>query len=166
MEFLGINKKNFDSVAKIYRAGIDTGNATFETSVPSFEKWDKKHLPFGRIIVSENKKILGWASLSKVSERLVYSGVAEVSVYVSGSEQGKGIGTLLLQKLIEISESRGIWTLQCGIMRENTASIQLHKKCGFREIGYREKVGKLNGVWKDNIIMERRSKIVGVDNNI
>mgnify|MGYP000618929550 FL=1 len=160
MEFSEIDKHNFDAVAEIYKTGIQTGNATFETTIPSYEEWDKKHLPFGRIVLLKDKNIMGWASLSKVSDRCVYEGIAEVSVYVS--TYGRGLGTLLLQKLIEISESKGLWTLQCGIMRENIASIRLHKKCGFREIGYREKVGKQDGVWRDNIIMERRSKIVGV----
>ena len=160
MEFSEIDKHNFDAVAEIYKTGIQTGNATFETTIPSFEEWDKKHLPFGRIVLLKDENIMGWASLSKVSDRCVYEGIAEVSVYVS--TYGRGLGTLLLQKLIEISESKGLWTLQCGIMRENIASIRLHKKCGFREIGYREKVGKQDGVWRDNIIMERRSKIVGV----
>ena len=162
MEFLEIDKNNFASVAQIYKEGIETGNATFETNVPTFEEWQGKHLSFGNIVLLENQIILGWASLSKVSDRCVYGGVAEVSVYVSPSAQGKGVGTKLLHKLIEISESEGIWTLQCGIMKENKASILLHKKCGFREIGYREKVGKLNGLWRDNVIMERRSKIVGI----
>jgi|TARA_B110000037_G_scaffold69825_1_gene84391 L-amino acid N-acyltransferase YncA len=160
MEFSEIDKHNFDAVAEIYKTGIQTGNATFETTIPSFEEWDKKHLPFGRIVLLKDENIMGWASLSKVSDRCVYEGIAEVSVYVS--TYGRGLGTLLLQKLIEISESKGLWTLQCGIMRENIASIRLHKKCGFREIGYREKVGIQDGVWRDNIIMERRSKIVGV----
>ena len=160
MEFSEIDKHNFDAVAEIYKTGIQTGNATFETTIPSYEEWDKKHLPFGRIVLLKDKNIMGWASLSKVSDRFVYEGIAEVSVYAS--TYGRGLGTLLLQKLIEISESKGLWTLQCGIMRENIASIRLHKKCGFREIGYREKVGKQDGVWRDNIIMERRSKIVGV----
>ena len=162
MEFLEIDINNFDAVTKIYKEGIETGNATFETNIPSFEDWDKTHLPYGRIVILENENILGWAALSKVSDRCVYSGIAEVSVYISPDTRGKGIGSQLLQKLIEISESEGLWALQCGIMRENKASIGLHKKCGFREIGYREKVGKREGVWRDNIIMERRSKIVGV----
>lgn len=161
MEFSEINKNNFDVVSQIYKSGIATRNATFETTVPSFEIWDKKYLPFGRIALYENEEMLGWASLSKVSERDVYRGVAEVSVYVSETAQGKGVGTKLLQQLIKTSESEGIWTLQCGIMRENTASIQLHKKCGFREIGYREKVAKLDNRWRDNIIMERRSNVIG-----
>ena len=160
MKFSEIDANNFDAVAKIYKKGIETGNATFETSIPSFEEWDKKHLPYGRIVLLDNETIVGWAALSTVSDRCVYGGIAEVSVYVSAS--GRGYGTQLLQKLIEISESNGLWTLQCGIMRENIASIGLHKKCGFREIGYREKVGKRDGVWRDNIIMERRSKLVGI----
>ncbi len=162
MEFSKIDKSNFATVAQIYRAGIKTRNATFETNVPSFKEWDEKHLSFGRIVLLKNQEILGWASLSKVSDRRVYCGVAEVSIYVSASERGKGVGTKLLKKLIEISEAEGIWTLQCGIMRENIASIKLHKNCGFRQIGHREKVGKLDGVWRDNLIMERRSKVVGI----
>lgn len=162
MYYLKICKSNFNKVSKIYKQGLETKNATFETTIPTYEKWDKNHLPFGRIAAFEMNKMLGWAALSKVSERAVYKGIAEVSIYISTLQQGKGIGFLLLQKLIEISESNSLWTLQCGIMRENTASIQLHKKCGFREIGYREKVGKLDGIWRDNIIMERRSKIIGV----
>ena len=117
-------------------------------------------MPFGRIVIIKDGILVGWAALSKVSDRCVYEGVAEVSVYVS--DHGKGLRTQLLQKLIEVSESEGLWTLQCGIMRENIASIRLHEKCGFRKIGYRENVGKLNGVWRDNILMERRSKTVGI----
>lgn len=162
LEFSTIDSANFPSVAKIYREGIDTGNATFEIKVPSFAEWDTKHLPFGRLVALDNDKIVGWASLSKTSDRCVYKGVAEVSVYVGKLARGQGIGKQLLQELINISESEGIWTLQCGIMRENTASILLHKKCGFREIGYRERIGQLNGVWRDNIIMERRSSVVGI----
>ena len=159
-EFSKIDTNNFDAVAQIYKAGIQTANATFETSIPSFEEWDQKHLPFGRIVILKDETLVGWAALSKVSDRCVYEGVAEVSVYVS--VRGEGLGTQLLQKLIEISESEGLWTLQCGIMRENIASIRLHEKCGVRKIGYREKVGKLNGIWRDNILMERRSKTVGI----
>lgn len=162
MKFSEINTTNYEAVSQIYKSGIATENATFETLVPSFEAWDKKYLPFARIALYEDKTMLGWAALSKVSERLVYRGVAEVSVYVSEKAQGKGIGTKLLLQLIKESELEGIWTLQCGIMRENKASIQLHKKCGFRIIGYREKIGQLNGVWRDNVSMERRSKVIGI----
>lgn len=163
MEFKAIQPTDFSELISIYTEGIHTDNATFETTIPSYEAWDRSHLKFGRIAAFENGRMLGWAALSKVSDRCVYGGVAEVSIYISTSSQGKGIGKQLLNKLIEESEANGIWTLQCGIMKENQASIQLHLKCGFREIGYREKVGKLNGIWRDNVIMERRSKTIGID---
>lgn len=163
MEFISINKDNYPKLVQIYEQGLATGVATFETKAPLFEDWDKSHLPFGRIFAIENNKVLGFASLSKVSDRCVYGGVAENSVYVAQQAQGKGIGSLLLGKLIEISEANGIWTIQCGIMPENKSSIALHRKCGFREIGFREKIGKLKGEWKDNIIMERRSSVIGLD---
>jgi L-amino acid N-acyltransferase YncA len=162
MEFHAIDQSNFPQVAAIYKSGIYTGNATFETNVPSYEAWDQSHLSFGRIAAVANDSMLGWAALSKVSDRCVYGGVAEVSIYIAPESRGKGIGCILLQKLITVSEQNGIWTLQCGIMRENEASIQLHLKCGFRLIGYREKVGKLRDTWRDNVIMERRSTVVGV----
>jgi phosphinothricin acetyltransferase len=163
MEFIAVTEENYPELVQIYQQGIATGMATFETSAPSYEDWDQAHLPFGRILAVENDQVLGWASLAKVSDRCVYGGVAENSIYVTPSAQGKGVGTKLLNKLIDISEANGIWTLQCGIMRANKASIALHEKCGFRIIGYREKIGKLQGVWKDNIILERRSTKVGVD---
>src|SRR5690606_13557469 len=121
------------------------------------------HLPFGRIIALENNNYLGWAALSPVSSRCVYGGVAEVSVYVSESARGKGVGEFLLKNLIEISEANNIWTLQSGIVRDNVTSHKIHIKFGFREIGYKEKVGQLLGVWKDNVLLERRSKIIGVE---
>lgn len=157
-----ITEDNYSSVARIYLDGIATGNATFETTVPTFEDWDKDHLPFGRIIAEQNQNIIGWAALSKVSNRKAYCGVAEVSIYLAPYFQGKGFGTKILNELISISETNQIWSLYCGIMSDNRASLSLHKKCGFREIGYREKIAQLHGVWRDNIIMERRSKIVGI----
>ena len=162
MKFEHINEDNFNLVLNIYKAGIASGKATFETEMPNFIKWDNAHLAVGRIALFDNNIMVGWGALSKVSNRSVYKGVAENSVYVSPSHQGVGVGSKILKKLIEISEINGIWTLQCGIMPENSASIHLHKKCGFREIGYREKIGQRNGVWKDNIIMERRSKKIGI----
>jgi L-amino acid N-acyltransferase YncA len=162
VKFSLITEDNYASVTKIYLAGIATGNATFETKVPSFEEWDKNHLPFGRIIAEVNQEITGWAAFSKVSDRKAYSGVAEVSIYLAPEFRGQGIGTEILNELIAISESNQIWSLYCGIMSENKASIALHKKCGFREVGYREKIAQLHGVWRDNVIMERRSKIVGL----
>ncbi len=162
MKLIEILEENFPEVARIYGEGLATGTATFETTIPSWEKWDNGHLPFARIIAVENNEYLGWASLSAVSSRCVYGGVAEVSVYVSEAARGKGVGEFLLKNLIEISEANNIWTLQSGIFRDNIASHKLHIKCGFREIGYKEKVGQLRGVWKDNVLLERRSKIVGI----
>ena len=163
MKIIPISETNFNAVAKIYEEGIKTGVATFETKAPDWKTWDITHLNFGRIAIVENNVILGWASLAPVSSRCVYGGVAEVSVYVSEKARGKGIGKKLLQELVTISEANNIWTLQSGIMRANKASIQIHIASGFRVIGYREKIGKLNGVWLDNIIVERRSKKTGIE---
>lgn len=162
MKVIEISAENYPEVARIYGEGLLTGAATFETTVPSWEKWENGHLPFGRIIAVEANEYMGWAALSPVSSRCVYGGVAEVSVYVSEKARGKGAGEFLLKNLIEISEAHNIWTLQSGIFRENAASHILHIKCGFREVGYKEKVGQLRGVWKDNVLLERRSKIVGI----
>ncbi len=162
MNLINISAENYPEVARIYGEGLQTGTATFETTIPNWEKWDAGHLSFGRILAVDENKYLGWAALSPVSSRCVYGGVAEVSVYISENARGKGVGEFLLKKLIEISEENNIWTLQSGIFRENTASHRLHSKCGFREIGYKEKVGQLNGIWKDNVLLERRSKIVGI----
>jgi L-amino acid N-acyltransferase YncA len=155
-----LEKGHYLQVAKIYEAGIATGNATFESSAPAWETWDSTHLPFGRIAALANAEVVGWAALTPVSGRCVYSGVAEVSVYVDPAYNGAGLGTRLLNRLIEEAEANGIWTLQAGIMYENYASRALHKKCGFREIGYREKLGKLNGQWRDIVLMEKRSKFI------
>ncbi|MEH6765511.1 MAG: N-acetyltransferase family protein [Aequorivita antarctica] len=162
MIVIEISEENFPEVARIYGEGLATGTATFETTIPSWEKWDSGHLSFGRILVVEQNQYLGWAALSPVSSRCVYGGVAEVSIYVSESARGKGVGEFLLRNLIEISEANNIWTLQSGIFRDNVASHKLHMKCGFREIGYKERVGQLKGIWKDNVLLERRSKIVGI----
>ncbi len=162
MNLIEISEENYPEVARIYGEGLLTGTATFETTIPNWEKWDAGHLSFGRILAVEKDRYLGWASLSSVSSRCVYGGVAEVSVYVSDSARGKGVGEFLLKKLIEISEENNIWTLQSGIFRENIASHKLHLKCGFREVGYKEKVGQLHGMWKDNVLLERRSKVVGI----
>ena len=153
---------DWSAVSEIYKLGIETGIATFETEVPSWEKWDDKFLKHSRLTAWSENKITGWAALSTVSSREVYKGVAEVSVYVHTDYAHQGIGIQLLEKLIVESENNGIWTLQAGIFCENIASINLHKKMGFREIGYREKVAKRDGIWHDNIIMERRSKIIGI----
>ena len=161
MEIVQFDKSLFDQVQRIYGEGIATGIATFETSIPDWDSWDSAHLNIGRLATMNGDNMLGWASLSGVTNRCVHQGVAEISIYVAAESRGKGVGKLLLQKLIDVSEENKIWTLQAGIFRENTASQILHKKCGFREIGYREKIGQLNGVWKDNVLMERRSIVVG-----
>lgn len=155
-----MQKSDWSSVQSIYIEGIRTGTATFETNVPEWMEWNKNHLRDCRIVISDSSIIYGWAALSPVSQRDVYSGVAEVSIYIKESERGKGIGKKLLEELIKSSEKAGIWTLQAAIFPENEASIHLFKKCGFRVIGYREKIGKLNGIWKDVVLMERRSKII------
>ena len=150
----------WEQVRAIYVEGLREGNSTFETQAPSWEAWDEAHLKSPRLVMRADDKVLGWAALSPVSRRSVYSGVAELTIYVTESERGKGIGRALLEQLIEESEQAGIWTLQASIFPENVASIELHLKCGFREVGRRESIAKLNGVWRDTILFERRSKRV------
>jgi L-amino acid N-acyltransferase YncA len=152
---------DWQEVRTIYEEGIRTGNATFESTAPAWETWDQGHLKECRFLAMEGDTVLGWAALSPVSGRCVYAGVAEVSVYVSTAARGKGIGKLLLQKLIEASEAANLWTLQAGIFPENVASVKLHEACGFRMIGKRERIGKMNGVWRDTVLLERRSNTVG-----
>ena len=154
---------DWDSVAKIYEEGIATGFATFETKIPSYESWDASHMEKCRLVAELNGKIIGWAALSPVSSRCVYGGVAEVSVYISKDARGQGVGKQLLKNLIIESEREGLWTLQSGIFPTNTGSIKLHEAVGFRHIGKRERVGKLNGQWIDNVLFERRSQVVGID---
>jgi len=162
MDIRNIEQENFYQVAEIYKQGIETGIATFQNEIPDWNSWDKSHLPNCRVAVFEGNEMAGWAALTPVSSRCVYAGVAEVSVYVAAKFRGKKVGEFLLNHLIKESEKAGLWTLQSGIFPDNTGSIKLHEKCGFRRIGYREKIGKKDGIWKDNIIMERRSKVVGV----
>ena len=154
--------EHWQEVRAIYEDGIKTGNATFEVSAPEWKAWDEAHLQHCRFIAGENDKILGWAALSPVSDRCVYAGVAEVSVYVNTTARGKGLGKMLLEKLIEESEADNLWTLQAGIFPENIASIKIHQHCGFRVIGKRERIGQMNGIWRDTLILERRSNKVGV----
>jgi L-amino acid N-acyltransferase YncA len=151
------------AVEKIYMQGIVTGNATFQSTAPSWEEWDSSHVPDCRIVAVEGEQALGWAALSAVSGRCVYAGVAEVSVYVADEARGKGLGSLLLQALIVRSEENNFWTLQAGIFPENEPSLRIHQKAGFRIIGARERIGKMNGVWRDTILLEKRSKSVGID---
>lgn len=163
MEIISITKDHYPDIAEIYRQGINTGMATFETAVPSWESWNENKLYHSRLIAFENNEALGWAAVSNVSSRCVYEGVAEVSIYVSENHRGKGVGKILMEHLIKESEANGIWTLQSGMFPENKATIALHQRFGFRIVGYREKIGKLQDVWKDSVIMERRSKVVGTD---
>lgn len=163
MEIRAMQNADWESVKKIYELGILTGNATFETSAPSFELWDASHLKFGRLVCVQDEIIVGWAALSAVSSRCVYGGVAEVSVYVHPEFKNKGVGKNLLIALISESEANDIWMLQSGIFEENEASIVLHLKCGFRQIGFRERIGKLNGAWKSTLLLERRSNVVGTE---
>jgi L-amino acid N-acyltransferase YncA len=154
--------EDWPAVRKVYAEGIATGNATFATEIPDWDKWDASHLPSCRLVAINAKEMLGWAALSPVSARQVYAGVTEVSVYVAASARGAGVGRALLRALIEESERSGIWTLQAGIFPENIASVSLHKSLGFREVGRRERVGKIGDQWRDTLLLERRSPIVGV----
>ncbi len=156
-------KEDWEQVKQIYLEGIQTGNATFQQEVPTWEEWDHSHVKECRLVARANGVLLGWCALTPVSSRCVYNGVAEVSVYVGTNSKGAGVGSLLMEELIKTSEEQGFWTLQSGIFPENMASIHLHKKFGFREVGTRERIGKMNGVWRDNVFLERRSKIVGTD---
>jgi L-amino acid N-acyltransferase YncA len=162
IEIKTMEPQHWNEVKRIYEEGLSTGNATFQTSAPEWEEWDKAHIQKCRLIALDNGKLVGWAALSSVSDRCAYGGVAEVSVYVSNAARGKGIGKELLQNLIEDSESNQFWTLQAGIFPENKASIRIHEENGFRIIGTREKIGKMKGVWRDTLILERRSNTVGV----
>jgi len=155
-------KPDFPRVQKIYKEGIDTGNATFETQIKGWEKWNNSTLSTCRLVAELNEKVVGWGALSSVSDRCVYGGVAEVSVYISISYNGQGFGTALLKELVATSEKAGIWTLQAGIFPENKASISIHKKNGFVIIGTRRKIGKLKNIWRDVVLMERRSAVVGI----
>src|SRR5215210_3680714 len=155
---------HWPQVRAVYVEGLATGDATFETEAPDWERWDASHLRACRLVAfGEGERVAGWAALSPVSAREVYAGVAEVSVYVGAEFRGRGVGRMLLQALVQASESEGIWTLQAGIFPENVASVALHESCGFREVGRRERVGKLKGRWRDTVLLERRSRTVGTD---
>lgn len=158
-----LKASDWEQVRSIYLEGIATGDATFETSAPDWAKWNADHLAEPRLVYREGAKICGWAALSPVSGRCVYAGVAEVSVYVAQDSRGRGVGRALLSELVARSEQEGIWTIQAGIFPENRASIELHKKCGFRQVGTRERLGKMAGVWRDVVLLERRSKLAGVN---
>lgn len=160
MEIRNLLASDWDQVKVIYEKGIATGNATFQASAPSWEEWDSSHLQNSRVVAEEDGKVIGWAALTPVSSRCVYAGVAEVSVYVDTNHFGKGVGYALLEQLVLLSETDGIWTLQSGIFPENISSLKIHEKAGFRILGQREKIGKQNGVWRDTVLLERRSKLI------
>ncbi|SDY18802.1 phosphinothricin acetyltransferase [Evansella caseinilytica] len=155
--------EDWEQVKDIYQEGILTGNATFQKEPPSWEEWDNSHLTKCRLVARSEDTVLGWTALSAYSGRCVYAGVAELSIYIRTNLRGKGIGKALITELIKSSEEHGIWTLQAGIFPENSASLSLHEKFGFRVIGRRERIGKMAGRWRDVILLERRSKISGVD---
>ncbi len=163
MSIAAMHSDDWEQVSRIYLEGIATGHATFETQAPCWEAWDSSHLPFARLIARDGGKICGWATLSPASGRAAYAGVAEVSIYVAGDHRNRGIGRTLLERLIAASEQNGIWTLQAVVFAENEATLALHRGCGFREVGRRERIGKLNGMWRDTLLLERRSSVVGID---
>lgn len=154
-----MRSEDWKVVQSIYQKGIDTGIATFQLNAPDWEYWHQSHLENCRLVITENDEIKGWAALSPTSKREVYKGVCEVSIYIDPTVAGKGFGTFLFKALIKESELQGIWTLQSKIFPQNTASLLLHKKMGFREVGVREKIGQRKGIWYDNVLLERRSNL-------
>ena len=155
--------QDWPQVRAIYEEGIATRQATFQTDAPSWDEWDAAHLPCCRWVARSDEGVLGWAALSPVSRRSCYSGVAEFSVYVRAASRGQGVGTALLARLIADSEAQGIWTLQGVTFPENTASLRLQARCGFRVVGRRERIARIGGVWQDTVLTERRSQAVGTD---
>lgn len=148
-------------VRAIYLERIAGGQATFETEAPPWEQWDAAHHPFARLVARQGGRMVGWAALSPVSRRPCYAGVAEVSVYVAAADHGQGFGRQLLEAVIRLSERQGIWTLQGATFAGNEASLRLQRSCGFREIGRRERIAQLRGEWRDTVLTERRSSVVG-----
>jgi L-amino acid N-acyltransferase YncA len=161
IELGGMTAADWDGVRAVYLEGISSGDATFETEAPAWEKWDAAHALHCRLVARSHDMIAGWAALSPVSSRRVYAGVAETSVYVAAGFRGKGVGRALLGALVACSEEHGVWTLQAGIFPENVASLALHRRWGFREVGRRERLGKMRGRWRDVVLLERRSGRVG-----
>jgi L-amino acid N-acyltransferase YncA len=157
MEIRDLRPLDWPEVARIYEEGIRTGNATFETEVPDWEAWDASHLPEHRFVAVDGERVLGWVAASAVSDRCCYAGVVEHSVYVAGDARGHGVGRALLEALVDSTVRAGIWTLQSGIFPENEASVALHLACGFRVVGTRERLGRLAGVWRDVLLLERRA---------
>lgn len=155
--------QHWEAVKKIYESGIASGNATFQLlAPPSWDLWDKDHLGHSRFVAVAGDLVVGWVALSPTSAKEHYKGVCELSIYMDPSFQGKGIGSLLMNAVVKSSEANGVWLLYTSTFPENTASIALQKKFGFRKIGYREKIARLNGIWRDTVLLERRSTVVGV----
>jgi L-amino acid N-acyltransferase YncA len=152
---------HWPAVRAIYEQGIATGDATFETAAPEWAAWDRGHLAGHRLVATLDGRVVGWATLAPVSERCAYAGVAEASVYVAAAAAGQGVGRALLERLVVGAEAAGIWTVQAGIFPENTASLALHRRCGFRTVGVRERLGRLGGRWRDVVLLERRSPLIG-----
>ena len=147
---------DYPAVAAVFAEGIDTGQATFETTVPSWEEWDVAHLPAHRFVAEEGGDVVGWVAVVPYSRRSVYRGVGEESVYVAERARGRGVGRALLEAVIESARAGGLWTLQAGVFPDNVASLELHRRLGFREVGVRERIGQLNGAWRDVVLLELR----------
>lgn len=163
MNIRALQPTDWPSVRAIYEQGIATGNATFEALAPEWEVWTAAHRPDCRFVAeNEAGEVCGWAALTPVSGRCVYAGVAEVSVYIAEACRGMGIGRNLLERLVQASEQAGLWTLQAGVFPENTGSLALHERAGFRMVGRRERIGKMHGQWRDTLLLERRSGSTGV----
>lgn len=168
LEIAGLLPEDWPSVRDIYIEGIATGNATFETEPPTWERWDAAHLAVCRLAARRDGRVVGWAALSPTSSRPVYRGVVEESIYIAAAARGQRVGLALMQALIEASEAAGFWTLQAGIFPENSASLALHRRCGFRVVGLYERIGKMRhgpyaGEWRSTLLLERRSAVAGID---
>ena len=159
MTIRDLRPSDWPDVARIYEEGMRSGNATFETEVPSWEAWDEGHLPEHRLVVALDGEVVGWCALSRVSDRCCYTGVAEHSIYIAERVRGLGFGRQLLGALVASTEAAGFWTLQAGVFPENEASIALHAALGFRVVGVRERLGRSHGVWRDVVLLERRSEM-------
>jgi len=157
VEIQPLRPDDWPAVRAIFQAGIASGDATFETAAPTWEAWDAAHLPEHRLVARDDGQVLAWAALAPVSDRCAYAGVAEDSIYVAPAAQGRGVGRQLLAALVASAEQGGIWTVQTGIFPENRASVRLHQACGFRLVGVRERLGRLDGRWRDVLLLERRS---------
>jgi L-amino acid N-acyltransferase YncA len=161
VEIRHLRPTDWPEVARIFREGIETGNATFETEVPSWEAWDAAHFSEHRLVAERDGRVVGWIALAPVSSRECYAGVAEVSAYVAEAARGEGVGAALLAAVVESSERAGTWTLETGVFPENEPSLRLLHRFGFRAVGTRDRIGRLHGVWRDVLLLERRSEVVG-----